>query len=64
VAAIRRAPLTPAERRECMRHLRQWLVSRSTRGSLGELGELPDADTNPAEIKVKEVVGGRKGATA
>ena len=63
VAAIRRAPLSPAERRACMRYLAQWLTSRSVRGSWGQLGELPDADTNPADIRVKEVVGG-KGATA
>jgi hypothetical protein len=29
VAAIRRAPLPPAERRECYRYLAQWVTSRA-----------------------------------
>jgi hypothetical protein len=30
VAAIRRAPLSEADRRECYRHLAQWLLDRAT----------------------------------
>ncbi len=62
-AAIRRAPLSPADRRTCMKYLAQWLTSRATRGEWGRLGELPDADTDPADIRVDLVVGG-KGAPA
>ena len=32
VAAIRRAPLSPADRRECYRHLAQWVASRARPG--------------------------------
>lgn len=57
VAAVRRSPLTPAQRRECYRYVMQWLVSRSRPGAgqrvedrpavtadeLGELGGTVDA---------------------
>jgi glycosyltransferase involved in cell wall biosynthesis len=39
VAAIRRAPLSPADRRECYRHLVQWASSRALPGSTRRAGE-------------------------
>jgi glycosyltransferase involved in cell wall biosynthesis len=42
ISAIRHAPLPAAERRECYRHLAQWLTSRARPG-LGRQGEEPPA---------------------
>ncbi|MGZ3374792.1 MAG: glycosyltransferase family 2 protein [Gemmatimonadaceae bacterium] len=40
VSAIRRAPLSRADRRKCYCHLAQWLANRATRGLLpGSVGE-------------------------
>jgi glycosyltransferase involved in cell wall biosynthesis len=39
VAAIRRAPLSPAERQECYRHLAQWASSRALPGRTRRAGE-------------------------
>lgn len=64
VAAIRRAPLSPADRRACLRHLARWLASRATRGSWGRMGELPSAEADPADIRVDLVVGRGKDVTA
>jgi glycosyltransferase involved in cell wall biosynthesis len=36
VGAIRRAPLSPADRQECYRYLAQWIVSRSVPGRVPE----------------------------
>jgi glycosyltransferase involved in cell wall biosynthesis len=38
VAAIRRAPLSPADRRTCYHHLAQWASSRTVPGQAGEPG--------------------------
>ena len=58
VAAIRRAPLSPADRRECYRHLAQWAANRARRGRTGppELGA--------ADILVDAVVAGRESRPA
>ena len=36
IAAIRRAPLSAADRRECYRHLAQWLATRGRPGTAGQ----------------------------
>jgi glycosyltransferase involved in cell wall biosynthesis len=62
VAAIRRAPLSPADRRECYRHLAQWAANRARRGRTGppELG----ASAPRADILVDAVVAGRESRPA
>jgi hypothetical protein len=56
ISAIRRAPLPAAERRECYRHLAQWLTSRARPG-LGQQGEEPPAAE--AVISVATAVAGQ-----
>ena len=56
VSAIRRAPLTAAERRECYRCLAQWLTSR-VRPGVGQQGEEPPAAE--AVISVAAAVAGQ-----
>jgi glycosyltransferase involved in cell wall biosynthesis len=62
VAAIRRAPLTPADRRECYQALARWLASRGRPGR-GRL--LPPAEPEePAalpDISIDALVPGREG---
>jgi glycosyltransferase involved in cell wall biosynthesis len=57
-AAIRHAPLSRADQRECYRYLVQWLTSRAVPGQAGQAaapaGPLPD-------ISVDAVVAGREG---
>jgi len=43
VTAIRRAPLTPAERRLCYQHLARWMASRATVGRGRHVPEPPSA---------------------
>jgi glycosyltransferase involved in cell wall biosynthesis len=58
VRMIRRAPLTPAERRECYRYLVEWM-SRRARPHPLVTAETPVASATPA-ISVDEVVAGRE----
>lgn len=58
VAAIRRAPLPPAERRECYYHLARWLTSRESPGRVRRTPEPPYAAQ--AVISVDAVVAGRE----
>ena len=64
VAAVRRAPLTPAERRECYRYLGQWLASRARPGA-GERVEdratVPVATSDELTRAVQTIVAGRDG---
>ncbi|HXL93187.1 MAG TPA: glycosyltransferase family 2 protein [Streptosporangiaceae bacterium] len=59
IAAIRRSPLTPADRRECYRYLAEWFTSRMRPGH----GQAPDPVSveSPAiaAIEVDAVVAGR-----
>jgi len=57
-AAIRRAPLSPADRRECYRYLAQWVASRALPGMTGQ-AEHPATDA-PRPVSVKELVPGQK----
>ena len=69
VTAIREAPLSPADRRECYSYLARWLagravpaVSRTLRGGALQAGE-PIAETLP-DISVDAVVAGRERRTS
>jgi glycosyltransferase involved in cell wall biosynthesis len=57
-AAIRRAPLSPADRRECYRYLAQWVASRALPGRTGPAEH--QATDAPRPISVKELVPGQK----
>lgn len=60
VGAIRRAPLTPAERRACLRDLTRWLVSRSRPGAGERIEDRAPALAAPA-LSVDSIVAGREG---
>jgi len=57
IRAIRRAPLSPADRRECYRVLAQWFASRARPNGAGELEPIPV--DHPA-ISIDSVVAGRE----
>ena len=57
VAAIRRAPLSPADRHECYRYLAQWLTSRARPGVDQPAG--PASGSLP-DIPVNALVAGRE----
>ncbi len=64
VTAIRRAPLSSAERRECYRHLAQWMTSRALPGRVPPSWEAspvspPAAPAHPV-VSVDAVVAGRE----
>jgi len=56
--AIRRAPLSSAEKRECYSHLVRWLASRNIPGHTRRVIEQPYADQ--VEISVDAVVAGQE----
>ncbi len=58
IAAIRRAPLSAADRRECYRYLAQWFASRARPGAVEPPGPVGPA-TAPA-IAVDAIVAGRE----
>jgi hypothetical protein len=64
IAAIRRAPLSPADRRECYRYLAQWFASRARpdRARQTESPAQPVISGSPAQpvISVDSVVAGRE----
>ncbi len=62
VAAIRRAPLSPADRRECYRQLAQWAANRARRGRTGP--PEPGISAPRADILVDAVVPGRESRPA
>ena len=61
VSAIRRAPLSGAERRECYRYLVQWLATRVRKGADGQDGPVP---TPHEDIQIDSIVAGRQGKLA
>jgi hypothetical protein len=63
-SAIRRAPLSPADRRACYRHLASWMTSR-VRPGVGERVE-DRAPVDPAQltVSVDALVAGREGRHA
>lgn len=58
IAAIRRAPLSSADKRECYRYLGQWFASRARPGGAHIVDPVPVADPG---ILVDSVVAGRPG---
>lgn len=56
VSAVRRAPLTPADRRECYRYLAEWFLSRARPGAPPVTDPVPVPD---AMIPVDAMVAGR-----
>jgi len=64
VAAIRRAPLSPADRAECYRHLAQWLLDRAAckalPGRFGRTEEQPSAGLDNHAVSVHSVVAGQQ----
>lgn len=61
VAAIRRAPLGPADRLQCYRHLAAWLASRALPGPSGTSGDQPPELVDPPTCMVDAVVAGQEG---
>ena len=61
IAMIRRAPLSPADRRECHRYLVEWLGSRARPGDHPQPGAKPQDFAGRADISVEAVVAGREG---
>lgn len=59
VDAIRRAPLTPAEKRECYRHLLRWMASRTVPGASQRLEDRPSTGVRSTTL-VDAVVAGRE----
>ncbi|HEX2132765.1 MAG TPA: glycosyltransferase family 2 protein [Actinophytocola sp.] len=64
VGAIRRAPLTPAERRECYRHLAAWLGSRARPHRTQRVEDRAPVDTRAESFVVNAIVAGREGRRA
>jgi len=60
VAAIHRAPLTGAERRECYRYLGQWLVSRARPGSGERVEDRAPVALDAPSRTVDTIVAGRE----
>ena len=61
VNAIRRAPISSAEKRECFRHLRQWAFNRAGNPAMGRMPAQPEAELGPRRVSVTGVVAGQEG---
>jgi glycosyltransferase involved in cell wall biosynthesis len=61
VAAIRRAPISDAERRQCYRHLALWMASRTLPGSSKRMEDRPPVPVDPTVLSVDAIVAGREG---
>jgi glycosyltransferase involved in cell wall biosynthesis len=59
IGAVRHAPLSPADRRECYRYLAQWFTNRARSGAGGQAEPVPVAHP---DIQVDAVVAGRQGS--
>jgi glycosyltransferase involved in cell wall biosynthesis len=57
VRAIRRAPVSPADKRECYRYLGQWLASRARQGGTRAAESPP---TTEGGVSVESVVAGQR----
>jgi len=60
VAAIRRAPLSPADRRQCYRHLAQWLASRALPRPAQRIEDQPSPVPNRPIVNFDTVVADRE----
>ncbi|QNP66604.1 glycosyltransferase family 2 protein [Streptomyces genisteinicus] len=63
-SAIRRAPLSPADRRECRRHLAAWMTSRIRPGAGERVEDRAPADPARLTVSVDALVAGREGRRA
>ncbi|MEU1594115.1 glycosyltransferase family 2 protein [Streptomyces sp. NPDC005708] len=63
-AAIRRAPLSPAERRACHRHLLAWMTSRVKPGAGERVEDRAPVDPARLTVSVDALVAGREGRQA
>ncbi|MYS05038.1 glycosyltransferase family 2 protein, partial [Streptomyces sp. SID6041] len=61
VAAIRRAPLTPAERRACYGHLVAWATSRARPGAGERVEDRTPVDPDRLAVSLDDIVAGREG---
>ncbi|MFR9805613.1 glycosyltransferase family 2 protein [Pseudonocardia sp. RS010] len=64
VAAVRRAPISPAERRRCYGHLAHWMASRALPGSSQRMEDRPPVSVDPTEPSVDSIVAGRERRSA
>ncbi|MEV3869666.1 glycosyltransferase family 2 protein [Streptomyces sp. NPDC049906] len=64
VAAIRRAPLSPADRRACYRHLAAWATSRARPGSGERVEDRTPIDPHRFDVSIDALVAGREGRRA
>ena len=60
VAAIRRAPLSPADRRACYRHLVDWAASRARPGAGERVEDRVPVDPAQVTVSVDDLVAGRQ----
>jgi glycosyltransferase involved in cell wall biosynthesis len=63
IAAIRNAPLNPAERRRCYGHLRRWLASRAVPPRLRGADDLPVETAIDEAVSIDALVAGRERRT-
>ncbi|MGW3466753.1 glycosyltransferase family 2 protein, partial [Streptomyces olivaceoviridis] len=64
VSVIRRAPLSPADRRACYRHLAAWMASRARPGAGERVEDRAPVDPAGLTVSVDALVAGREGRTA
>ncbi|MER7706400.1 glycosyltransferase family 2 protein [Kitasatospora sp. NPDC097605] len=64
VATIQRVPLSPADRRECYRHLAAWAASRVRPGSGERVEDRAPVDPDRFAVSVDDLVAGREGRRA
>ncbi|MPZ64365.1 MAG: glycosyltransferase [Pseudonocardiaceae bacterium] len=60
VGVVRRAPLSPTDRRQCYRYLTQWLASRALPQRLRPAAEPPAPGSDALTVAVDTVVPGRR----
>ncbi|MFZ3573396.1 glycosyltransferase family 2 protein [Streptomyces sp. BH097] len=61
VSAIRRAPLSSAERAACYRHLAAWAASRARPGAGERVEDRAPVDPTQLDVSLDELVAGREG---
>ncbi|MBB1242816.1 glycosyltransferase family 2 protein [Streptomyces durbertensis] len=61
VSAIRRAPLSSADRRACYRHLAAWMTSRARPGAGERVEDRAPVDPDRHDVSVDALVAGREG---
>ncbi|MET8472529.1 glycosyltransferase family 2 protein [Streptomyces sp. NPDC006422] len=61
VSAIRRAPLSSAERRACYTHLAAWATSRARPGARERVEDRAPVDPAQLDVNIDDLVAGREG---